>query len=91
MQGRPLYKGRGCETCRQTGFKGRMGLYEIIVSSPELREMIARRANVTQIRDFATKKQGMRTMLQDGYEKIFAGVTTPREVFNAVYSSMSVE
>ena len=91
VQGRPLFKGRGCETCRQTGFKGRVGLYEIIVSSPELREMIARRASVGQIRDFALTKQGMRTMLQDGYEKIFAGMTTPREVFNAVYSSMSVE
>ena len=91
VQGRPLYKGRGCETCRQTGFKGRVGLYEILVSSPELREMIARRATVGQMREYAVSKQGMRTMLQDGYEKIFGGLTTPREVFNAVYSSMSVE
>ena len=91
VQGRPLYKGRGCETCRQTGFKGRVGLYEILVSSPELREMIARRATVGQMREYAVAKQGMRTMLQDGYEKIFGGLTTPREVFNAVYSSMTVE
>ena len=91
VQGRPLYKGRGCETCRQTGFKGRVGLYEILVSSPELREMIARRATVGQMREYAVAKQGMRTMLQDGYEKIFSGLTTPREVFNAVYSSMTVE
>ena len=91
VQGRPLYKGKGCEMCRQSGFKGRVGLYEIIVSSPELREMIARKATVGQIRDYAQTKQGMRTMLQDGYEKIFSGLTTPREVFNAVYSTMSVE
>lgn len=91
VQGRPLYKGKGCDVCRQSGFKGRIGLYEIIVSSPELREMIARRATVGQLREYTQTKQGMRTMLQDGYEKIFSGLTTPREVFNAVYSTMSVE
>ena len=91
VQGRPLFKGRGCETCRNTGFKGRVGLYEIVVSTPEFRELVARRATNTQIREYVQTKQGMRTMLQDGYEKIFAGLTTPREVFNAVYSAMSVE
>ncbi len=90
LQGRPLQKGRGCEACRNTGFRGRIGLFEILISTPELRELIARRATFTQLQEFARTKQQMRTMLEDGYSKMFQGLTTPREVFNAVYSTMSV-
>ena len=90
MQSKAFFKGRGCETCRQTGYKGRLGLFEILVSTPELREMIARRSPNSDILAYAREKQQMRTMLEDGYEKIFGGLTTPREVFNAVYSTMSV-
>jgi type II secretory ATPase GspE/PulE/Tfp pilus assembly ATPase PilB-like protein len=90
MQGRTLYKGAGCEVCRNSGFKGRMGLFEILVSTPELREMVARRASIGDVHEYARTKQQMRTMLEDGYQKIFAGLTTPREVFTAVYSTMSV-
>ena len=90
MQGVPFYKGRGCDQCRNTGYKGRIGLYEIITSTPELREMIARRATITDITNYVKTKQGMRTMLEDGYSKIAAGLTTPKEVFTAVYSTMTV-
>jgi type II secretory ATPase GspE/PulE/Tfp pilus assembly ATPase PilB-like protein len=90
LQGRTLYKGAGCEICRNTGFKGRMGLFEILVSTPELREMIARRCTIGEVQDYVRTKQGMRTMLEDGYQKIFAGLTTPKEVFTAVYSTMTV-
>ncbi len=90
MQGVPFYKGRGCDQCRNTGYKGRMGLYEIMVSTPELREMIARRASIMDITNYVKTKQGMRTMLEDGYAKIAAGLTTPSEVFTAVYSTMTV-
>ena len=90
MQGVPFYKGRGCDQCRNTGFKGRLGLFEIITSTPELREMIARRASIMDITNYVKTKQGMRTMLEDGYAKIAAGLTTPNEVFTAVYSTMTV-
>ncbi len=90
MQGRTFAKGRGCEVCRNSGFKGRVGIYEILISTPELRELIAKQASITEIRDYTRIKQGMRTMLEDGYEKIFAGITTPKEVFTAVYSTMTV-
>lgn len=86
-----FYKGAGCETCRNTGFKGRLGLFEVVASTPELREMIARRAPMAQLTETARQKQGMRTMLEDGYQKIAQGHTTCREVFQAVYSTMSVE
>lgn len=90
VQGFTFHKGVGCEECRNTGFRGRIGLFEIIVSTPELREMIARRASVADITQYVRTKQQMRTMLEDGYQKIAQGVTTPKEVFTAVYSTMSV-
>jgi type II secretory ATPase GspE/PulE/Tfp pilus assembly ATPase PilB-like protein len=76
--------------CRQTGFKGRLGLFECFTSTPELRELIARRAPITEITQYVRVKLGMRTMLEDGYHKIAQGLTTPKEVFTAVYSTMTV-
>jgi len=90
MQGQTFYKGRGCEVCRNTGFKGRIGLFEILISTQELRELIARQAPFGELLEYARAKQQMRTMLEDGHAKILQGLTTPREVFNAVYSTMSV-
>ncbi len=90
MAGRSFYMGKGCENCRQTGFKGRLGLFELLVSTAGLRELIARHATVEEVKNYAFGTVKMRTMLQDGYEKIFAGLTTPKEVFNAVYSTMTV-
>ena len=90
MQGRPLYRGRGCAICRQTGYKGRTGLFEILISTPELRELISKGVGTGAMYEYAKTKQGMRTMLDEGYSKIAQGLTTPSEVFTAVYSTMSV-
>ncbi len=84
-----FYKGTGCDQCRNTGYKGRLGLFEVMVSTPELRELIAKQASIAAITEVARSKQNMRTMLDDGYAKIAEGRTTCKEVFNAVYSSMS--
>jgi len=84
-----FYKGTGCDQCRNTGYKGRLGLFEVMVSTPELRELIAKQASIAAITEVAKSKQNMRTMLEDGYAKIAEGRTTCKEVFNAVYSSMS--
>lgn len=90
VQGHQFFQGAGCETCRQTGFKGRLGIFEIIVSTPELRELLARRATLTEMNKFLKEKQNMRTMLEDGHAKILAGRTTIKEVFTAVYSTMTI-
>jgi type II secretory ATPase GspE/PulE/Tfp pilus assembly ATPase PilB-like protein len=90
LQNVTFYKGQGCDTCRGTGYRGRIGIFEILVSTPELRELIARHASVSEITEYVRKKQGMRTMMEDGHAKIFAGLTTAKEVFHAVYSTMSV-
>lgn len=90
VQNFTFQKGAGCEECRNTGFKGRLGLFEILISTPELRELIARQASIADITAYVRTKQNMRTMLEDGYYKIAQGLTTPKEVFTAVYSTMSV-
>lgn len=85
-----FFKGKGCDNCRNTGYKGRLGLFEVLISTPELRELIARQAPIAQVTEYVRTKQGMRTMLEDGYTKIANGLTTCREVFTAVYSTMTV-
>jgi type IV pilus assembly protein PilB len=75
----PFMKGKGCETCKGTGYKGRQGLYEVMAISPELRRMVLRGASVADIRDTAVV-EGMLTLRMDGVKKIEKGVTTLEEV-----------
>ncbi len=72
-------RGRGCETCNGTGYKGRAGLYEVMALSPELRRLILRGGSVAEIRDQAVE-DGMLTLRMDGMKKISRGVTTLEEV-----------
>jgi type IV pilus assembly protein PilB len=74
-----FYKGRGCETCSGTGYKGRAGLYEVMALTPELRRLILRGGSVAEMRDQAVV-DGMLTLRMDGMKKIEKGVTTLEEV-----------
>jgi type II secretion system protein E len=74
-----LFKGKGCSECRQTGFRGRTGIYEILVLSEPVRELILARASSQQIRKKAIDL-GMLTLRQDGWQKAVAGITTLDEV-----------
>jgi len=74
-----LYEGAGCESCRFTGYKGRTAIYEILVVSEPLRELMLKRSSSEQIKKKALSL-GMRTLRQDGWEKIKMGITTPSEV-----------
>jgi type IV pilus assembly protein PilB len=75
----PFQRGKGCDTCTGTGYKGRAGLYEVMALSPELRRMILRGASVAELRDQAVS-DGMLTLRMDGIKKIEKGVTTLEEV-----------
>jgi len=75
----PVYKGAGCSVCHGTGFKGRIGIFEMIEMNSELRELAFKRATTSELRR-AAKATGMRTLMEDGKLKIFKGVTTPSEV-----------
>jgi len=74
-----LYRGAGCPKCQNTGYKGRLGLYEMLMLDGDLRGLISRNASLDDIRH-AAREQGMRTLQEDGLEKITAGLTTVEEV-----------
>lgn len=74
-----LWKGAGCRACRQGGFRGRTGIYELMVTGDSIREMCVERVNAGVIRKQALK-EGMITLRQDGWRKVLQGVTTIDEV-----------
>jgi type IV pilus assembly protein PilB len=78
-EGVPFFKGKGCEVCNGTGYKGRAGLYEVMALSPELRRMILRGASSAELQKQAVD-EGMLTLRMDGIVKIKKGVTTLEEV-----------
>lgn len=79
-------KGKGCAECRGHGYKGRTAVFELFLGTPDMRQAIARGAEHGEIAA-AARRQGMRTMLEDGRNKVLNGVTTPDEVLRAVYSA----
>lgn len=79
VKGKKFYYGRGCERCNNTGHKGRCGLYEQLVMSDELRDLVATGASTDQLRAFC-RKSGMHTLREAGLRAIFKGVTTIDEV-----------
>jgi general secretion pathway protein E/type IV pilus assembly protein PilB len=71
--------GRGCDKCRNTGYKGRAGIFEIFNLDDEIRHLINEKGSVMQIRSRA-RNLGMRTLREDGIRKVMVGLTTPEEV-----------
>jgi type II secretory ATPase GspE/PulE/Tfp pilus assembly ATPase PilB-like protein len=74
-----LSRGRGCEVCNHTGFKGRVALQELLVGSEEIRNLIQSRARTAEILGVAMR-DGMVTLLQNGIQKVLKGLTTYRQV-----------
>lgn len=74
-----LYKGKGCPVCRNTGYVGRVGIYEVMIMSDALREAIMKKADADTLKKVAIK-DGMTTMLEDGLAKVKMGVTTIEEL-----------
>ncbi|MCH8881664.1 MAG: type II/IV secretion system protein, partial [Planctomycetes bacterium] len=79
IEGKMLYYGKGCDYCNHTGYRGRLGIFEIMILSDELSELIMRHASTNIIRQQAIK-EGMRTLSQGGLLAIFDGHTTIEEV-----------
>lgn len=73
------YKGKGCKQCRMTGFKGRVGLFELVAVDDEFRVLINGRAAEVRMREKATAA-GFHTIMDDGIEKVRRGITTVEEV-----------
>jgi type IV pilus assembly protein PilB len=77
--GQKFYRGRGCDRCNRTGYKGRLGLFELLVMNDDLRDMVMRNASTEDLRE-AARKAGMKTLRENGMESMFAGLTTAEEV-----------
>ncbi|MEA2491929.1 MAG: hypothetical protein QOH21_3721 [Acidobacteriota bacterium] len=73
-----LYRPKGCPACNNTGYKGRMGVHELLTGTDDVKRAIQRRAPIDELRNLALQ-QGMRTLLQDGIEKAFKGVTDVKQ------------
>ncbi len=82
-----FYRGAGCVKCNNSGYKGRTGIFELLVMNDQLRELIIDKAHTALIKKAAVES-GMKTLLQDGLEKIQVGVTTIEEVLKEAQSAI---
>jgi type II secretory ATPase GspE/PulE/Tfp pilus assembly ATPase PilB-like protein len=80
-----VMKGRGCEACKNLGYKGRMGIFEIFQIDDEVRHMINEKASTIDLRKRA-REMGMRTLREDGIRKVLAGMTSAEEVIGVTMS-----
>ena len=79
VEGRTFFRGTGCDKCNNTGFKGRMALFEILIMDDKIRELVMQQVSTTVIRD-AARRRGMRTLRESGLLSIYEGQTTIDEV-----------
>ena len=79
INNRPFYKGRGCDYCNNSGYKGRVGIFELLLVSPAIQSLVNDRKPTQYIKEQAMK-EGMVTMRQDGIKQILDGITTAKEV-----------
>jgi type II secretory ATPase GspE/PulE/Tfp pilus assembly ATPase PilB-like protein len=82
LSGRPiegvLYGGRGCADCRHTGYRGRIGIFELLALTPEMKELVLQKRSNAELK--ATAQSSMMTMHQDALLKAAAGMTTLEEI-----------
>ncbi len=78
-----LYKPKGCPKCNDTGYKGRVGIYEVMSFGEALEDLCVKRATVEEIKHVAIA-EGMKTLRQDGYEKVKLGVTSLEEIMRVI-------
>jgi general secretion pathway protein E len=80
LDGKKIYRGRGCPACLQTGYKGRNGIFEFMILDDAIKNVILRTSDANAIKRTAVE-QGMTTIRQDGAQKVLDGITTIEEIF----------
>ena len=75
-----LYRGKGCKNCKQSGYWGRLGIYELLVMNEGLKQLISEKAPIQLIRKTAKETAGLITLREDGLRKAQQGITTLEEV-----------
>lgn len=90
LEDNPVYRaGQGCEACKLTGYRGRSGIHELLIVDDEVRNLIMRSADSSEIRRAAAAK-GMTTLREDGADKILRGITTIDEVLRVTQDDLGV-
>ena len=80
-----LYRGKGCKNCKQSGYWGRSGIFELLLVNEEIKKLISERASTQVIREVAKKTAGMVSLRVDGLRKVLKGITTLDEVDRVAY------
>ena len=83
VRGKRFYRGAGCEVCNNTGYKGRLGLFELMIMNNDLRDKIMANAQTDELRTLAIK-HGMVSLRHAGIQSCFDGITTPDEVVRRI-------
>jgi len=81
-----LWRGVGCDNCRQSGFRGRLGIYSLMEINDEIQDLVVRRAPLGDVRE-AAKANGMLELREDGLVKVLEGITTAEEVMRVVFTA----
>ncbi|HOS94274.1 MAG TPA: ATPase, T2SS/T4P/T4SS family, partial [Armatimonadota bacterium] len=87
LEGKTVYRPRGCDQCRFSGYRGRTAVFEILTMSEPVERLILRRASTGEIREQSIS-QGMRTLRQDGISRVIAGVTSVEEIIRVTQEEM---
>ena len=82
-----FYRGAGCVKCNNSGYKGRTGIFELLVLNDEIRSLIIDKAHTALLKNAAVES-GMKTLLEDGMEKVYSGVTTLEEVLKEAQTAI---
>lgn len=80
-----LYKGKGCKNCKQSGYIGRTGMFELLIVDEKIKQLISEKATAQKIRDTAREIMGMLSLREDGVIKVLKGITTLEEVDRVAY------
>jgi general secretion pathway protein E/type IV pilus assembly protein PilB len=87
-KGQKLYRGAGCRDCRNSGYRGRVGIFEMLMITDQLRELIVQRRSATDLQAVA-RKDGLKLMREDGWAKVLAGMTTVEEIVRVTKTDAS--
>jgi len=82
-----MWRGKGCDRCRKTGYAGRLGIYELLLMNDWLRDQVTRNPDVTQLRKLC-RERGLVTLRDDGYQKVIKGLTTIDEILRVTENAV---
>jgi len=83
-----LYHGEGCKACKKSGYSGRMGIFEVLVITDDLRELVLQKAAPMSIRERARETQDMKSLREDGISKVLGGYTTVDELNRVTFADV---